>query len=209
MMGKSLTTPNDIVIFAGLPKDFPKCDLNRIRTVERKVFRDCIGNTLYNELLDSLADYSDAVQYKANETYTQGKNAVYNGVVYTALQDTDEPPTKKQYWEKAPRFDRECLETLWCEALGEYLAYSVLIPNLPLLLVQIRNGTMVRVAGKDMVVGDHKDLLAAISALEFFRDMAWDNLAAFVEDNNTDGCYDGFKTCCKRKKKHRGSWRVA
>lgn len=205
MERRTITTPNDLIGFAALPKDFPKCDLRRIGTIERKVFRECIGNDLYRELLDALAEY-EAENYKAGTEYPAGKAVVYSGVVYVSKEATDEPPTKSEFWEKVPRFEKECLERLWCMVLGEYLAYSILIPNMPLILLQIRNGTVLRVAGKDMVVGNNKDLQIVTKALEFFRDMAWDNLVAFVEDHNVEGCYDGFRLCkpCSVRKRQKG-----
>lgn len=90
------------------------------------------------------------------------------------------------------------------------MAYSILIPNAPLLLSKFKNGTIVRIAGRDIVSGNKQDLDIVIRALRNFRDMAWDNLVHYVRKNNTDGCYDGFRDCkpCVVRKKRQGGWRV-
>lgn len=211
-MRRTITTPSDIIHFASLDKDFPKCDLGRIRTVELTVFRKCVGEELYETLRNHLVDYSNVEMHVHGTTYEENAVVIYgnDNIIYTANEQTSEPPSNSLHWSKAPRFDKECLERLWCDVLGEYMAYSVLIPNAPLLLSKFKNGTIVRIAGRDIVSGNKQDLDIVIRALRNFRDMAWDNLVHYVLKNNEDGCYDGFRECkpCSVKKKRQNGWRV-
>lgn len=209
-MQKTILTPRELIDFASLDNEFPPCDLKRIRQVEIKVFRDCLGTTLYNEMKASLNEYP-CENYNPSETYSTGRVVVYKGVFYEALEQTQSIPVNKSYWKKAPKFDKPCLEELWCEFLGEFLAYSVLIPNMPLLLAKIKNGTIVKIFGKDYQAGSKNDMIMLVDALKDFRDLTFENLVAFVRDNNDDGCYDNFKDCepCSIRKKRSKGWGVA
>lgn len=200
----ALLTRSELIKFAALPADFPTCEVSRIRIVEKTIFRECIGNELYDRLKADEAIYTSE-EYES-KTYEQGETAAYDGIIRIAKVQTNQVASGTD-WEDAPKFLTACLNDLWCDALGEFISYAVLEINAPLLLSQIKHGTIIKVIGQNFEAGSRHDLNNVVKSLKQFKDLAFQNLIAYVEDNNKNGCYDGFKHCkpCQAKEK-RGGW---
>lgn len=118
-------------------QDVPPCDLANIRLIERKAFMDCLGIDFYNYLLSQLANYDPCIHYNANDSYDSGHVVYYEGTFYEATLTNSNLPTDSRFWKLAPKFSNECLNDLWCNYLGVYLAWLVIENRLPYLLVRV------------------------------------------------------------------------
>ncbi len=207
---KTLLTPSGIIDFLGLDSAFPKCDLRSIYQIEVNEFRCKIGMKLYERLCECLAEYP-CEEYVSGTTYPEGSVVVYKGIYYKAIKETDSIPSDISCWEKAPKFSKPCLEELWCMFLGEYLAAAVLINQLPKLFSKLKHGTIVKLFGDGFQTGDEKDLMILINSYKSDKETILMNMDAWINENNADGCYDGYLGLRKPKRKieRRRSWDAA
>ena len=113
------------------------CDLQDIYQVEQREARLKLGIDFYNELIADLVDYSSASEWEDGTTYSAEDVVIWDGIFYQAISETDTEPTTVEFWELAPKFDKDCFNTLWCNYLGVYLALNVVKNSLMHQFVKI------------------------------------------------------------------------
>lgn len=212
-MNKSITRASDLILFGALPSDFPKCDLSNAYQIELQILRKCLGIKFEKELRENLKEY-DCKPFKSGETYNEGDVVAYNGIFYIALKETQSIPSDIACWEKAPKFCKPCLEELWCNYLGTFLSYAILVIQFPLLVTKFKMGTVVRLNGQGFEASSKADRQEMINFFKNMRDITLENLIAYVKEVNTEGeyagCFDNIKQCkpCAKKKKRPRGWGI-
>lgn len=205
-----MLTPTEIINFLSLGREFPPCDLKKIKQMVKHEFRTCLGYPFYEYLMSHLIDY-ECNKYQRNTTYQIGNVVVFDSTYKIATEETTALPSDIRYWENAPKFDKKCLEILWCEYLGEYLSWSALIPQLPFLVTKIKHGTVVQLHGEGFSSASKDGLARLERSSKQMRAITYSNMDAFIKENNEEGCYDLYKgiTCNTKPKKRQSGWRLA
>jgi hypothetical protein len=197
-MHKTLLTPKEIVRFTRIADTFPLCDLQTIFKIEIKEFRECLGVDFYEYLKVNVVKY-DYTSYEKNKTYNIGEYVVHNGIIYQAIVQTSSIPTTITDWTLAPKFNSECLEYLWCNYLGELLAWSVLKNRLPYISTKIEGKGLLKKFDDYSRPAEYEDLKILNYSID--RDIAitFENLDAYIKAN--PNCYLLYKNldkhaCC-------------
>lgn len=126
-----------MLTFVRIDQTFPLCDIDSIYKVEKKEFRDCLGSEFYKYLKNDLEDYSTVKEFDPDKTYSEGSLAVYKGLIYKALEETNATPSDICFWKLADKFKTACINEFWCLYLGEYLSWCILKNRLPYISTQI------------------------------------------------------------------------
>lgn len=143
----TLLTENDVVLFAPMNYNFPRCDIKTIFLIEQAEARSCLGESHYTELLADLVDYSAAVEYQEGTAYAVDQTVSYKGVYYTSINATNNPPSYLTDWQYADKFQSATNNDLW-PFLGQYLALVVLKSVIPMTTVDISAQGMVQSKGE-------------------------------------------------------------
>lgn len=182
---------SDIIFFTGLPKEFPACEWRVIFGIEYFEFTNKLGYDFYLKLISELVDYSSVADYDSTSNYTTGDFVKYSGIFYEAIDDsTGKSPNNTLYWKFAPRFATECYEILWCNFLGEYLSWCVVLDRLPLLANQIHQNGVVKLMSAVFEAADNKDFHVAMKSVSSKKDRCLFNLDNWMRTNNDEKCFD-------------------
>lgn len=198
MATKTLITPEEVKELAKIDRHIQPCDLNDIQQVEATMADTCLGEDFYNALLSDLHDYSDRPQWTNTET-KQGEVKYYKGVYYTALKDTTAEPSLKSDWAKAPKFENDCYNDLWCKRLGRYIALLVAQSSLPILSTAIGASGTVKKKGEGFEAADETSVLRLQSWLASQVLGAYRNLHSYLtnnadsKDGNGNKCFGLYK----------------
>lgn len=200
MAQKTILQPSDVVLFTNVQKDFPKCEIKSIFSMEYCEFTQCLGSAFQTRLFEDLVVY-DCQYYDNAQAYSIGDTVFYEGVVRIAIQaGTGNLPSNHEFWENAVRFATPCLETLWCNFLGPYLAWSMVLIQLPFVHLKIGPAGLVKILGPNIQPGSTSDYRAVQAAILANKETAFLNLDHYMRNNNSDGCFDDYKgnavTCC-------------
>lgn len=185
----------EIILYSGLDKTFPPCDLRLVTNVERTEFRVCLGTALYEQLLSVLVDYSLTPAYVVSSTYALNDLVTYEGLVYKAkgAVPANQPPPTLTYWELAPKFSDPCAQSMWCDYLAEYLSLSVVIAHIPRLHAQVAAEGVVQRVGSTYQPASDKAYGSLYANLLALREASLENLLAYgrtvVKDKEHE-CYD-------------------
>lgn len=189
----------EVLAFTGLPKEFPKCRIGSIFSTEYAEFVKCLGSAFYEHIKNCLAVY-DCVPFDNTKAYEIGDVVAWNGVLKIAIKGgVGNLPDSREYWETAPRFkaDCECLEVIWCNFLGEYLAWAVVRDNLAFMFRNFSPQGIVKALGAKFEAVDLKDFHTIQAAVSREKEKAFINLDHYMQNNNKDGCFDLYKGIAK------------
>jgi len=197
---RTILRPSEVIYFTNISKEFPKCELRTIFDIEYCEFNQCLGSAFYDKLLADLVEYN-CVVYDNTATYAIGDTVFSDGIIRRAIQATSgNPPSNKDYWENAPKFTTECLEKLWCDFLGPYLAWTVVNDQLPHINVKIAAAGLVKITGNGIETASKADYQSIQQSVLAKRERAFYNLDHYMKNNNGDGCFDEYKgiaaNCC-------------
>lgn len=201
MAAKSLLTPREVIFWSKVDANFPTCDLQNIFLILAKEFKDCLGKAFYDFLIENLADYTDAEHWDSDKDYVTGDTVVYEGVYYTAIENTNESPPMSSCWELAPKFTKDCLNDLWCNGfLAYYLSMLVVRDSIIPTTLNLGASGVVKRFGDKFETADYKEVSSLIKHHNNKIGQAFECLDAYLRDENDSGCFDLYKGnaigCC-------------
>lgn len=198
MATKTLILPEEVKELAKIDRHIQPCDLNDIQQVEATMADTCLGEEFYNALLSNLNDYSDKPQWTNTET-KEGEVKLYKGFYYIALKDTTAEPSLKSDWAKAPKFETDCYNDLWCKRLGRYIALLVAQSSLPIISTSMSASGTVKKKGEGFEAAEETSVLRLQSWLSSQVLAAYRNLHSYLtrnadaNDGNGNKCFGLYK----------------
>lgn len=159
-------------------KNVSDCSLSALKSVEIYVFQNELKSV--KEQLDSHAIvYSDIEEYDKEHVYNIGDVCSYKGVIYKATKNSEnKSPHNIKYWENAPRFNKDCLEDLWCDYIAPYIAAMVVYRDPPMITeLATLNGVLPSAA----LIRSLTDKQASVV------DLTYMNLHSYLENNDCLG----------------------
>lgn len=212
----SLITAWEVVMFSPVKRDFPTAFLcNAIKPKELTLFRECLGNQLYLDLIADLVDYTSYEEYNSSTTYNIGDVVLLDTCLFVSLINTNASnPYDTDAWELGKKFTTDCYNELWECHLRQYLAYMVIYTTINYATTQA--GAKGITKFNDGVSGEASVHYKALFAYEqnFKRALLDDandileNMKVFMKDNPT--CFPDFADACGRDKcKIKRSRRIA
>jgi hypothetical protein len=131
-MTKVLITPWEVVRYGPVQKEYPTgYGAKHIPTKERKLFRDCLGKSLYKLMMDDVKDFTNVAEWDSKATYQEGDQVLFHGcVIESNIANNTDLPGKSSSWEPAKKFESECFNDLWELHLREYLAFEVIYTSI-------------------------------------------------------------------------------
>lgn len=201
----TLLTGEDIKHFCGLDDKFGAFEVRTIRSVEMYFFRKHLSITTYNLLLNCLVDYSAVTEWNNTTSYTVGSLCKRTGIVYKCLEAHTDKRPPNNYWELAPKFAgnqvenawSECVDKIWCEGLGETLAWAVLMARLPFINNKIQSEGVGTTVNDRFVKADLDEFKVVQGAAKTAYETALFNLQSFITENT---CFSTPVTDCNTTK---------
>lgn len=195
-----MLTPREVISWSRIDASFPTCDINDIDEAVRYEFETCLGPAFYKELVDHLNDYSDGEDWHGGD-YSAGDVVIYKGVYWIANVDTNTEPTCSNDWQLAEKFDKECLNNLWCEgSLARYLALVVVKDTIPHAATKVTAGGIVKLFGEGFQQAGQSDVKLLQAAYNTKIQKSFELLDLWIKRNNSEGCFDKYKGldngCC-------------
>ena len=188
-------TPSLVVKYANLEVTHPVCDFFQLSSFEITEARNCLGRSLYQAMLDDLAEYPEATAYLASVSYDAGDTAIYEGTIFRALATTvGNLPVNPDFWELAPRFSTECYNVLFCTVLAPYLAWVVVRHRLPFINTKIAGTGLIKNKSSNFEPAGEHDYNSLLAGASKMVQISWNNLKEFMDDNSDNECYIGFKS---------------
>ncbi len=197
MTGITYTTVSDVRHHSAIARSTSECTIASIPMVERSLFFGDLA-FLKEEVEAHYIDYSNISKWDANKNYVVGDTVLYKGEYKIAIKNSiNEAPSKYTFWEDAPKFDKECLNDLWCNYVLPYIAHMVVHNDQPVLIEAVSIGTG---SGRDYISTGSVKMLQEQSLL--LAKMAYDNL---MNEIKSTGCVaypiDTCDTDCGEEKK--------
>lgn len=200
-MMRTLCRPSDVIQLAPVKLNFNPCSFREVYNIEREQARKCIG-ALYLDMLAALVDYSSAGEYVAGTTYAIGDVVAFTSnlqrLYYVALVETTALPTVATDWGPAPRFEGDCaetFETVFCDYLGPYLAYTILGNRIPYIYTQITDRGVTQYSDTNLEGVDDKQYTRLQNAIFRDRDTVWKNFEDWMNETEQkeNDCLSGWK----------------
>ena len=134
----SLITAWEVVLYSPVKRDFPTAFLcNAIKPKELKLFRECLGNELYEALIDDLVPYDDYEEYNSSNLYSIGDVVLLDTCLFVSkINSNSTNPYDTDTWELGKKFERDCYNELWECHLRPYLAYMVIYTTINYVTTQ-------------------------------------------------------------------------
>lgn len=202
MSKKTLLTYQEAKGFSELGESFPACKFSDILQTEEWEFGNCLGISLYNALLDSMADYSTVSQWVPG-AYTAGAKVKNKGLFWVALQNTNtEPVTENQHWSLAPKFNEalpcgELYNELWCNYLGRYLSLKLAKISTPRTTVSMSGNGVTRFTGDGMQPATKNEIDFFVNGLETQIIQTYENMKRRIKEKikTNAACFPGYNEC--------------
>lgn len=216
---KTIIKPRDVVEYGNMTLPGNACTFRQLFNIEVFEFRHSLGDAFRLVLLDQLEDYSSALIYKANQSYSTGdvvKFQVDEGLQYYKAKVNVTPnqiPTDADKWEVAQRFKAgDCqskYEELFCDYLAEWLSLSVMIKRLPFLFNSITDKGALQYDGISYNPSNRQGQLSLFHALETQRSIVFSNMVAWLLARKDDVCFStiNFDQACSCVNKRKGNAR--
>ena len=112
---------------------------------------------MFDELYAAKVEYSSVAKWSAGN-YLEGDLVQFDGVYYKANSGTNQQPGGTA-WNLADKFSSACMNELWCEYLGPYLALLVIRKTIPGINLEMSGQGMVKKFGRDFQAADHNDVI--------------------------------------------------
>jgi len=194
--------PDEVVNFASIAKEFPKCNIRTIKAIEFENLLECLGQKMYEAIMDDLVDYSAVILYSNTTAYVVGNIVCFDGLFYTNISDvTGTAPPNKTFWVLSPKFGTACYETLFCQFLGEWIAWLVVQERIPFWFRQFQPEGLVKKMGKTFEGVDVQDFRVVQKAVYRNVERAFENIDNYIKLNFDNTCYVDYKPlgvsgCC-------------
>lgn len=201
-MKHELLTRTEIINQLGLGDTFPTCKLIAICNVIRQEFGKCLGRDFLKFIEANIAKYNDSEEWTDRE-YEKGKVVIYCGNYYQAKEKTTAKPDDVRYWCLAPKFEKACLNEIWCDgSLANFLSWAVWMNIYPsTYIVTTDNGEM-KNKSQYAESANIEEYRIKFSWIKKMYASSFEALHEWILDNanNTD-CYNLYKglnrDCCK------------
>lgn len=209
----ALITAWEVVQFSPVKRDYPTAFIcNSIKHKELKIFRDCLGNDLYELMIADLIPYDTYEEYETDKIYDEGEVVLLDTCLFKSKIDNNTSnPTGSDTWELAKKFESDCYNELWECYLRQYLAFMVIYSTINYATTQAGAKGIMKFA--DGVSGEasvhHKALFTyeqnfKRALLDDANDIL-ENMKAFMKDN--PDCFPASDPCegdkCKIKRRRR------
>ena len=176
-------------------RDYPLNFIHdRIAQVEEDFGYGFFGTEFYTYLLDNLTDVpTDVPDWNDCNVYAIDDKVQVNGCVFISLiaNNTTDPLDSTNTWKEYPKFDVDCLNTLWENYLRKYLALRIYAGSLTYSThttgaggLVIRGGGNVQ-TGNITRVANKTELQTVISELMSDSDMIRNNMLRWIYNNRT------------------------
>lgn len=211
-MESLMSNAKKVLLTGDMIKDFTCIDLGGlcidscIQSVEYNEFLLCLGMDFYEHLKNCIKDKpKSALCYDDDTPYVVGDIFVYEGHYYETVQDGQSiSPLNTTYYTPITLFDSVCLNVLFCNFMGEYIAWSVMIDALPLIRTKLGAKGLHQINTSSKITADIKDYRIAQKSLMKNRQRAFENMDNFItrvtKVDDYNGCYDLYKPlgigCC-------------
>lgn len=129
----NLTTAYEVLRYSTAGKDYPTgqfCEL--IPQIEEEFARDCLGQELYDHMVDSLAEYpTGAAEFDTCTAYAEGDTVIRNGCLFVSQIDDNvsDPLNETGDWAAFERFTEAGANLLWTKYLRRILALKVFVAS--------------------------------------------------------------------------------
>jgi hypothetical protein len=183
---KTLLSSNDVKVFCKgiIDNDFPTYDIGDILNIERNERREIFGNTLYDGWIERLNDYEGVEKWESGNNYSEGELKGLNGIIWRSkIANNRNEPGVGDSWEKAPKFDNEELEILWCSFLGLYLSLRVLDVILVDVKEKITGHGLIEVQGQTFKPVKENGELSKRRNIRNRMNIVFQNLKEYIKEN--------------------------
>ena len=126
----TLITPYEVILNSPAGKDYPTdkiCQL--IPDIEQEFGYECLGETLYEWLLEHRSSYpSSAQEWVCGMNYEEGETVIRFGCVFessTDMNNADPADDETESWISPSRFDDDCANEFWADCLKRVLALKI------------------------------------------------------------------------------------
>ena len=206
----SLITAYEVLKYSTAGKDYPTgqfCEI--IPQVEEEFARECLGQDLYDFMVEKLTPYpTTAEEWEDCTVYSVDDVAIRNGCLFVSLEDGNrtDPLNETGEWEAFERFTTTGTNLLWTKYLRRILALKVFSQSR--VDVTWRSGA----GGVAIGMGDSAGFRSA-NAAELLRlkaddiakiEMATKNMLAWLKDNATAQGLPTSNACAADKCQTRG-----
>lgn len=129
----SLITAYEVLKYSTAGKDYPTgqfCEI--IPQVEEEFARECLGQDLYDHMVDSMAEYpATATEWEDCTDYDTDDVVIRNGSLFVSLTDGNrtDPLVETGDWEAFERFTTTGTQLLWTRYLRRILALKVFMAS--------------------------------------------------------------------------------
>lgn len=129
----SLITAYEVLKYSTAGKDYPTgqfCEI--IPQVEEEFARECLGQDLYDHMLENMAEYPDtAAEWDECASYNIDEVAIRNGGLFVSLTNANcsDPLNETGDWGIFERFTTEGTQLLWKKYLRRILALKVFVAS--------------------------------------------------------------------------------
>ena len=126
---QTLITPFEVVLYSPAGRQYPIdkiCDI--IARVEQEFGYECLGETLYDWLIDNVTYPENATVWDCNERYSEGDYVVKDGTYFESTADLNStnPTDEDSDWTIPERFGTDtCANELWNDHLRYVLALKI------------------------------------------------------------------------------------
>jgi hypothetical protein len=174
-------------------KEYPMDKLDRFKDiVESHYMRNCFGKTFYNELKDSVNDWSEINEWTSSGTYNTDSIVSWNGEVMKSTIDsnTSEPSLTSTDWIKADKFDTTEYDTLWKTYLGQIIANKIILECVVPDTYRVNAKGLMKATedSSNSIALDKSEMGLWFSNVQKFIDMAEDEMKAYMQSQ-----YDLYK----------------
>ena len=182
----AISTRSDVIKYARVDKEFPKCDIEEIDEIEWKEFNDRLGLDLLPILEADLADLSNVQAWDDSTQYATGDITSHAGHNWIATSEPEPdlgkaPDGEANQWRIITKFKTECYDDAWCKGLARYLALSVIVQSI------VPNAQELTAMGVVIKYGDNFNAASTsrVKALEnhyYSADRDWETIDWTITD---------------------------
>jgi len=212
-MQQTLLSKQEAVIRSELGPKFPQCELSDILQTEEWEFRNCLGWTLYENMLAALVDYSTEPEW-TSQSYGIGAIVRHNGVFWVSKRGgtNTEPLIENGYWGLAPKFDSTAAcgcdpnaevlcgvlyNEIWCRYLARYLSLKVAKVTIPRVAITVTGNGAVRSTANGMIPADKNEIQYLVQGIETQLIQTFENMMAWIRRTDRVDCFGEFDALCK------------
>lgn len=199
---------------------YPESVENAIVMVEENLFNECLGNSLYFEMMEDKIQYdikpaasgkTEYENFNEGTVYAVGKYVLYQGIIYKVIKETTgiEVPGNASYFSEAEKFENEFFNFAWYRYIVKILAWKLASEtSMHNLVRSTANGVVKNYTEGSSVPATMTDLLRK-KKVDYEQIQNWISaLEVYVKANPSAFANSILVSCdsgnCGRKRKHFG-----